>query len=313
MISVVVPVYNEAPSLNQLYKELIKALKKLKQSYEIIFVNDGSTDESQLQIDKIYKNDQKHVVGIEFGNNFGKADALHAGFQQAKGDIIVTLDGDLQDDPKEINKFISKINQGYDLVSGWKKKRYDSLFKNSSSRIFNFVTKRVSGINLHDFNCGYKAYKSKLAKDLNLYGELHRFIPVLAKNSGYKVTEIPIRHRRRQYGKSKYGAARFLHGFFDLITVLFITRYKLRPLHLFGYIGLSFFALGFAGGLYLTGLKFIKHVLIGQRPLLLLSVMLMIMGVQIGVMGLVGELIATTIDKKNKPEYRMKKRLIKVN
>jgi len=311
MISIVIPVYNEAQSISKLYDELGLVLRKLKKAYEIIWVNDGSTDETQLEIKKIYKKDPKHVICIEFGSNFGKADALHAGFQAAKGKTIITLDGDLQDDPKEMAKFLVKLNQGFDLVVGWKQKRQDSLIKNTSSRVFNSATNRFSKIKLHDFNCGYKAYRAEIAKKLNLYGELHRFIPVMVAANGHRVTEIPIRHRKRKYGKSKYGAIRFLHGFFDLITVVFITKFKLRPLHLFGYLGVSFFSLGFIGGLYLTGLKLFRNELIGQRPLLLLSVMLMIMGVQIGVMGLVGEQIATTINKKSQPGYIIKKLLKK--
>jgi len=311
MISIVIPVYNEAQSISKLYQELRLVLRKLKKTYEIIWVNDGSTDETQLEIEKIYKKDPEHVINIEFGSNFGKADALHAGFQAAKGNTIITLDGDLQDDPKEIAKFLVKLNQGFDLVVGWKQKRQDSLIKNTSSRIFNFITNRISKIELHDFNCGYKAYQAEMAKKLNLYGELHRFIPVMVAASGYRVTEIPVKHRKRKYGKSKYGVIRFLHGFFDLITVMFITKFRLRPLHLFGYLGVIFFSLGFTGGLYLTWLKVIKNELIGQRPLLLLSIMLMIMGVQIGVMGLVGEQIAATINKKSQPGYMIKKQLKK--
>ena len=311
MISIVIPVYNEALSLSQLYQELIKVLKKLRVKFEIIFVNDGSTDETQTVIENIYKKNPKQVIVIEFGNNFGKADALQAGFIEAKGEVIITLDGDLQDDPEEIPKFIDQINQGFDLVVGWKKKRYDSFFKNNSSRIFNLVTRLISKVKLHDFNCGYKAYRSKVAKSLNIYGELHRFIPVLAAAKGYKIAEVPVRHKKRQHGKSKYGAIRFLHGFFDLITVMFITRFRLRPLHLFGYLGVSFFSFGFIGGLYLTWLKLFRQEMIGQRPLLLLSVMLMIMGVQIGVMGLVGEQIATTINRKNQSGYLISKKLKK--
>lgn len=309
MISVVIPVFNEAASLNELYSQLSKTLKKLKQSYEIIMVNDGSTDESQKVLEKLYQKDKSHLRVIEFARNFGKADALKAGFRLAKGDIIATLDSDLQDDPAELPKLIKKLKEGNDLVSGWKVKRQDQMLKRVSSRWFNYINRLVFQIKLNDFNCGFKVYKAEVAKGLNLYGELHRFIPVMVAAKGYRIAEVEVNHRKRKHGQSKYGLIRFLHGFFDFLTVLFITRFKLRPLHLFGYIGMGFFVFGFLGGVYLTFLKFGLNQMIGQRPLLLLSVMLMIIGVQIGVTGLVAELVATTINQ-DKPSYTIKKKLL---
>lgn len=306
MISFVIPVFNEADNLVPLYKELVQMMKKMKKNYEIIFVNDGSRDTTQQVIESLYKKDTSHVKGIQFRNNFGKAAALRAGFDMATYEIIITMDGDLQDDPKEIPNFLEKMNEGYDLVSGWKQHRLDSFIKNSTSKIFNVVTNTISRVNLHDYNSGFKAYRSDLAKELNLYGELHRYIPVIAASDGYRVTEIPIHHRKRHSGVSKYGPIRFIHGFLDLLTVLFITRFRVRPLHLFGYLGLTFLGLGFLIGLYLTGVKIFQHQSIGDRPLLLLSVMFMIMGVQIAVTGLVGEQLTSAIHK-NDPGYLIKK------
>ncbi len=306
MISIVIPVFNETENIKPLYDEVVSVLETLGKDYEIIFVNDGSLDTTQEKIDSLFNKDSKHIRGIQLLTQSGKAAALHAGFQLAKGDIIFTLDGDLQDDPHEIPSFLKKLDEGYDLVSGWKQNRKDSFIKNNTSKIFNAVTNTISLVKLHDFNCGFKAYKSNVVKGLNLYGELHRYIPVLVAARGYKVTEIPVHHRKRRNGKSKYGLLRFIHGALDIVTVMFITKFHSRPLHLFGYVGASFFTLGFLFGLYLTAVKFIGHQGIGERPLLLFSVMLMIMGVQIGITGLVSEQIAT-ISHKNEPGYVIKK------
>lgn len=305
-ISVVIPVLNEAENISIIYEEIISVFKKNNNSFEIIFVNDGSQDSTQEEIEKIFKKDKFHVKAIQFRNNFGKASALKEGFQLAKGEIIVTLDGDLQDNPNELPKFIAKITEGYDLVSGWKRHRKDSFIKNNTSKIFNAFTNSISKIKLHDFNCGFKAYRAEVAKGINLYGELHRYIPVLLASQGYKICEVSIEHRKRKYGKSKYGTQRFMHGFFDLLTVIFITRFRTRPLHFFGYFGLSFFFLGLILSLYLTYIKLFNHVAIGERPLLLFSVMLMIMGVQIVAIGIVGEQITTVINR-NESNYSIKK------
>lgn len=280
-LSIVIPVFNEADNIGPLYNEIVEVAKKIKLEFEVIIVNDGSTDRTQRVIENIYQENKHTVKGIQLLTQSGKAAALHAGFQEATGDIIFTMDGDLQDDPHEIPRFIDKLNEGYDLVSGWKKRRKDSFIKNNTSKIFNTATNMISRVKLHDFNCGFKAYKAEVVKNLSLYGELHRYIPVLIAAKGYRVAEIPVHHRERLTGKSKYGISRFIHGFLDLVTVIFITRFHSRPLHLFGYVGISFFIIGFIIGLYLTSVKLFGHQSIGERPLLLFSVMLMIMGVQI--------------------------------
>ncbi len=296
MISVVIPVYNEGDNIKPLYSELIKALKKTKESFEIIFVNDGSTDNSQEAIDSCKKH-STNVIGLKLRRNFGKATALQTGFSKAKGEVIVTMDGDLQDDPMEIKKLIAKLDQDYDLVIGWKKNRQDPLTKKLSSKLFNWVVNLIFQLNLHDYNSGYKAFRVETIRKIRFYGELHRFIPVFIANEGYKVTELPVHHRLRKFGKSKYGAGRIFHGLFDLITVLFLTRFRYRPLHLFGYLGLILFLIGATGGGYLTWLKLVHGQAIGQRPLLLLSVLLIIIGVQIGIIGLLGELIVAIFFK----------------
>lgn len=305
MISIVIPVLNEAENINPLYFEVVSAAKTSQQEFEVILVNDGSIDTTQKEIEDIFERDPEHLKSIQFRNRFGKAAALHAGFQAAKGEVIVTLDGDLQDDPKELPKFLAKLDEGFDLVSGWKQHRQDSFIKNKTSKIFNFFTNIISKVKLHDYNCGFKVYRAEVAKGLNLYGELHRYIPVLVAAQGYRVGEVQIEHRKRTNGHSKYNGLRFIHGFLDLFTVLFITRFRARPLHLFGYMGLGFFFFGVILGFYLSYLRLILNQAIGHRPLLIFSVMLMIMGVQIGVTGLVGEQITTMIHK-NEQEYVIK-------
>jgi len=304
MISIIVPAYNEAQSLQPLTKEIMTVMKHINDEYEIILVNDGSTDRSQVVIDQLGQQFPRYVRGLTFRRNFGKAAALAAGFDSAKGEIIITLDGDLQDDPREIPRFIEKIKSGYDLVSGWKQHRQDPLIKNISSRLFNFVTGKIFEAKLHDFNCGFKAYRAETVKELALYGELHRFIPVLLAARGYKIGEIPVNHRRRQFGKSKYGSIRFINGFFDLLTVLFITKFHLRPLHMIGPIGMIFFLSGFIEAAYLTYDKIVLGQPIGNRPLLLLAVMSMIMGVQIGITGLVGEQITASLESQKKHDHQ---------
>lgn len=305
-ISLVIPIYNEEESIPTLYVEILNIMRKVKKDFEIIFVNDGSTDTTQRVLEHLHIKDKKHVKVIQFRRNFGKAAALDAGFREAKGEIIFTLDADLQDDPGEIPAFLTKIAEGYDLVSGWKKDRKDSFIKNNTSKIFNFFASLISRVKLHDYNCGFKAYRKELVGDLVLYGELHRFIPVLAASLGYNVTEIPVHHRARKYGATKYGPIRFINGSIDLLTVFFLTKFRVRPLHLFGYISITFFFVGFLLALVLTYEKIFLGEKIGTRPLLLLAVMLLIIGIQIGITGLVGEQI-TTLMNKDKPIYRIKK------
>ena len=231
-ISIVIPAYNEAENLPFLCDEIKDVLKNITKNYEIIIVNDGSTDKTKEVIENLTAKDI-HISGIHFRTNFGKASALSAGFKKAVGETIFTMDADLQDDPQEIPNFLDKIDEGFDLVSGWKQNRKDSFVKNSSSKFFNFVTSLLSKIKLHDFNCGFKAYKGEVAKGLDLYGQMHRYIPVMAGNEGYKITEIPVHHRKRKFGKSKYGPIRFLNGFLDLLTVMVLTKYFKRPAELF--------------------------------------------------------------------------------
>jgi len=289
-ISIVIPVKDEEKSLPILYREILKAIKPLKKSFEIIFIDDGSTDNSAEVIRRISKKD-KSVTLIQFRGNFGKSEALAAGFKKAKGEIIITLDADLQDDPAEIPKLWAKINQGYDLVVGWKKKRQDPLSKVLPSRIWNFMTATLSGVKLHDFNCGLKAYKAEVAKSLVLYGELYRLIPILAAEKKFKITEIPVRHHPRRFGKSKFGRERFMKGFLDMITVVFLTKFIRRPAHFFGSLGIGLFSTGFIIGLYISYLRLTTGSIQNRHPLLLLGILLMVIGIQLFSTGLLAEMI----------------------
>jgi len=290
MISVVIPLYNEEESLSELSLSLKRVFESMKCHYEVIFVDDGSTDRSFSVIKDIHnKNNRFHCIKLR--RNYGKSSALAAGFKEAKGDIIITMDADLQDDPEEIPELIQKINSGYDLVSGWKKVRYDPFIKKHTSKFFNYITSKISGIKLHDFNCGLKAYKKDVIKSIKVYGEMHRYMPALAHLSGFKVTEKIVKHRARKYGVTKFGASRFLKGFFDLLTVVFTTKYIKRPLHLFGTLGVLSFFIGFVITLYLTYLKFFEGQYISDRPLFLVGVLFMIVGIQFFSLGLVAEMI----------------------
>ena len=240
-LSVVIPVFNEKESLPDLIKQLDKTLKKFSQ-YEVIFVDDGSSDGSNDYLTELSKNNKNYKI-IEFYRNFGKAAALSEGFKITKGDYIITMDADLQDDPAEIPNLIDKLNEGWDLVSGWKKVRNDPLNKTFPSKIFNFVTRIFTGVKIHDFNCGLKGYKKAVVKSLDIYGGRHRYIPALAGQKKFKITEIIVNHRSRKYGTTKYGGSRIFHGFFDLVTILFLDRYDQQPLHLFGSFGLFFLVL----------------------------------------------------------------------
>ena len=253
-ISLIIPVKDERESLKQLVKEINSACSSLNKTIEIIFVDDGSIDGSFELLENLRKKDKKIKV-FRLRRNFGKSAALMVGFNNALGEIQITLDGDLQDNPIEIPRFIQKLEQGYDVVSGWKKKRHDPLNKTVPSKIFNLFTAKLTKINIHDFNCGFKAYRKDVTKKLNLYGELYRFIPVLVGQMGYKVGEIAVRHRKRKYGKSKYGSVRIVRGLLDLITVLFLGGYATRPGHFFGSLGILFFIPGFLIGIYITYLR----------------------------------------------------------
>jgi glycosyltransferase involved in cell wall biosynthesis len=293
LLSVVIPVFNEADSLVPLVGEIDEALAAQGTSYEIVFVDDGSTDRSFLAMQELAAS-RDDVRVVKLRRNFGKAAALSHGFAAARGDVIVTMDGDRQDDPAEIGNVIAPLSSGYDLVSGWKQRRQDPLNKTLPSRFFNWTVRKASGIQLHDFNCGLKAYKRDVVDTVSVYGELHRYIPVVAAQAGFQVTEVKVNHRRRPAGRSKYGWQRYLRGYLDLITVLFLGRYQHRPQHLFGGVGTLLILVGVVVELYLTVDKLVFGNPIGQRPLLLLGALLIIVGVQLLSLGLIGELIANS-------------------
>jgi len=289
-VSVILPVLDEVESLGVLHRELTEALERLGRSYEILFIDDGSRDGSFQLIEKLSIEDPR-VRGFQFRRNFGKAAALAVGFREAQGDIVVTLDADLQDDPAEIPKLLGRLEDGFDLVSGWKQDRQDPRSKTWPSRLFNWVTGWLTGVRLHDFNSGFKIYRREVVQEIRLYGELHRFIPVLAAWRGFQVAEIPVHHRARRYGRSKFGSARLWRGFLDLLTVLFLTRYTRRPLHLFGGLGLIAWTVGFVVNAYLTGIWLSGTQPIGHRPLLAFGVLTMLVGVQFFAVGLLSELV----------------------
>ena len=291
MISVVVPVYNEERSVALLYDELRSALDQLGTAWETIFVDDGSTDGTFAALTRLH-NTADNVRVVRLRRNFGKAAALRAGFDQAHGETVVTIDGDLQDDPAEIPRLLAKLDEGFDLVSGWKTRRRDRFSRRILSKIFNRVTGAFSGVHLHDMNCGLKAYRAEVVHGLRLYGELHRFIPVLAHYRGFRIAELPVNHRPREHGRSRYGVERYLRGFLDLLTVSFIGRYRHRPLHLFGGLGLILGAFGTAILVYLTVLKALGNA-IGHRPLLMLGVLLVVIGMQFFSLGLISEMITS--------------------
>ena len=289
-ISIIIPVFNEEKSLNDLHKEICNNID-LKYNWELIFINDGSSNKSKniiLNLISKYNN----VKLINFYRNHGKSEALNAGFHKSKGKTIITLDADLQDDPIEINKFISKIDEGYGMVSGWKKNRLDPISKRIPSKIFNFILRFISGIKIHDFNCGFKAYTRDVIQTIQIYGGLHRFIPIVVKNNGFNVSEIIVDHRKREYGKSKYSSSRIFHGFFDLITLLFFNKYLTRPLHFFGIIGLLLLTGGLFINIYLS-INWFNGIWITpyKNPLFFLGILLIIISIQLFSIGLIGELI----------------------
>lgn len=306
LLSFVIPVYNEEESLELLYNGIVDNIPK-DYSKEIWFINDGSSDNSEEVIKGIIKKD-RDVHLISFRKNFGKALALETAFRNVNGDIIITMDADLQDDPVEIPSFINKINEGYDLVSGWKKERHDPLEKRLPSKLFNKVTSRLSGVKLHDFNCGYKAYRREVIDAIDVYGELHRYIPVLAYRKGFQITEIVVHHHKRQFGKSKYGFERYLRGLFDSLSVAFLGKYYDRPMHLFGKGGLFCGLAGFAICLYLLVLKLMGQA-IGGRPLLILGVLLIILGVQMFSIGFIGDMLVDATYRKRYNESHVKEKI----
>ncbi|HID11951.1 MAG TPA: glycosyltransferase [Candidatus Latescibacteria bacterium] len=289
-ISVVVPLFNEQEGLRELYGRLRRVLEGMGHSWEMVFVDDGSTDGSFRELETLYREDPR-VRAFRFRRNYGKAAALALGFREARGDVVVTMDADLQDLPEEVPKLVEKLDEGYDLVSGWKRRRRDPISKRLPSKVFNWITSRLTGVPLHDINCGLKAYRREVVRELDVYGHLHRFLPILAFRQGYRVGEVEVAHHPRRYGRSKYGPGRFVHGFLDFMTVLMLTKYLTRPLHLFGGAGLAFSAVGFGINLYLVYLKFRYGHLMGRYPLLWLGILLMVVGVQLFSTGLLGELI----------------------
>ena len=289
-ISVVIPVFNELESLPSLVKELKINLNNFKE-WEVIFVDDGSSDKSNNWLFKL-SNENDNFKLIQFFRNYGKSAALSEGFKNAKGDYIITMDADLQDDPAEIPNLINKLEEGWDLVSGWKKNRLDPLNKTLPSKLFNFVTRIVTGIKIHDFNCGLKGYRQSVIKSINIYGGRHRYIPALAGQRKFRVTEIIVNHRERKFGKTKYGGSRIFHGFFDLITILFLNKYTQQPLHLFGFIGLGFLIFGLlAETLVLYYKYFLGHFFKDHIALLMFGIMFIVIGIQFFSIGLLGELM----------------------
>ncbi|MBS1651858.1 MAG: glycosyltransferase family 2 protein [Bacteroidetes bacterium] len=306
-ISVVIPLFNEKDSLIELSDWICKVMKEHNFSFEIIFIDDGSTDDSWQVIEQLTQRN-KNIKALKFQRNYGKSPALHVGFAEAKGDVVITMDADLQDSPDEIPELYNMItNRGYDLVSGWKQKRYDNAFtKNLPSKLYNYTNRKISGIKLHDMNCGLKAYKNKVIKSIEIYGEMHRFIPVMAKAAGFtKIGEKVVQHRARKYGYSKFGWNRFINGFLDLLTITFLTKFGKRPMHFFGLVGtlLFLFGLGFAAylGIYKLYCAF-NHLharLITDRPSFYLSLTCMIIGSMMFLAGFVGELILRNSSIRN--------------
>jgi len=302
-LSIVIPTFNEEESLPHLKKEIDNVLIREKLNAEIIFIDDGSRDKSFDILQEFTEQDPK-VKLIEFRRNRGKAAALDAGFSAACGKYVITMDADLQDDPNEIPNLINRLEEGFDLVSGWKKKRHDPLNKTLPSKLYNFTVSLTTGIKLHDFNCGLKIYRREVLETIRLYGELHRFIPVLAHAQGWKVGELAVTHHPRKWGVTKYGASRYIKGFLDLLSVQFITRFKTSPMHLFGSIGiLSIFA-GFVILAYLS-FEWMMGVAIGGRPLFFLGILMMIVGLQSFSIGLVGEMLSHFFATSEKRQYKV--------
>lgn len=314
-ISVLVPLYNEAESLPSLHEWIVRVMKAHAFTYEIIFVNDGSTDSSWQVIQSLRKEDN-NVRGICFRRNYGKSAALHCGFQAVKGDVVITMDADLQDSPDEIPELYRMIKEeGYDLVSGWKQKRYDNkLTKNLPSKLFNATARRVTGIQLHDMNCGLKAYRQEVVKNIEVFSEMHRYIPYLAKNAGFtKIGEKVVQHRKREFGESKFGMSRFVNGYLDLMTLWFLNKFGKQPMHFFGLVGSVMFILGFVaivvvGAMKLYALSHGVHaMLVGVNPYFHLSILMMILGCMLFLAGFLGELIIRNSNERN--NYLIKEEL----
>jgi len=314
-LSILIPLLNEEESLKELYTWIIKVMQEHNYTYEIIFLDDGSTDNSWNIIEG-FAQQNPHVKGVRFMKNFGKSQALHAGFAKAQGDVIITMDADLQDSPEEIPGLYEMIINGkYDLVSGWKKKRYDSVVaKNLPSKLFNWAARKTSGVELNDFNCGLKAYKNVVVKNIEVSGEMHRYIPVLAKNAGFgKIGEKVVQHQARKYGETKFGMDRFVNGFLDLITIWFLSRFGKRPMHLFGALGSMMFIIGFLAAGFIGFMKLYKlyhdlpYTLVANNPWFYISLTTMILGTQLFLAGFLGEIILRT--KNNEERYKVSKEI----
>lgn len=297
-LSFVIPAKDEEGSVEKLYNEIAIQAQKITKQFEVIFIDDGSRDNTFNILKQISQKD-KNLKVIKFRGNWGKAAALQTGFAHASGDIIFTMDADLQDNPAEIPNFLKKIEEGYDLVSGWKKDRHDPWHKVIPSRVLNWLTGKFTGVWLHDINCGFKAYRREVVENLNLYGELFRFIPVFAAKQNYKVTEIPVEHRKRKFGKSKFGIERNIKGLLDLITIIFLTGYVRRPGHFFGTMGLLSFFVGTVIGLYITYLRITTGNTQGRHPLLFLGILLIIVGIQLLTTGLLAEMLLFSRQKQD--------------
>lgn len=310
-LSIVIPLLNEEESIQELHNWIVSVMKSNDFSYEVLFIDDGSTDSSWTIIEKLSQ-ENPNIKGIRFLKNFGKSQALHAGFAKAQGDVIITMDADLQDNPEEIPELNEMIVKGgFDLVSGWKKKRYDSVVsKNLPSKLFNWAARQTSGVQLNDFNCGLKAYKKAVVKNIEVSGEMHRYIPVLAKNAGFsKIGEKVVKHQARKYGETKFGMERFINGFLDLITIWFLSRFGKRPMHLFGALGVLMFIIGFLSTTFIITIKLIKlyagleTILVTDNPLFYIALTTMIIGTQLFLAGFLGEIVLRT--KNNEERYKV--------
>ena len=298
-VSLVIPVFNEEETLIELKEKIINVFQKENMNGEIIFINDGSSDNSAKIISDL-ENENSEVKFVDFRFHKGKAAALQSGFDMAEGEIVITMDADLQDDPDEIPNLVNKINGGWDVDSGWKKNRKDPIGKRWPSKLFNYTTRIFSGIKIHDFNCGLKAYRNEVVKSVKVYGELHRYVPVLAAMEGYKITELAVKHHPREHGVSKYGFGRLFKGLFDLITVLFLGRFTVRPMHFFGMVGLLSFLAGFVVEIWMLILKFVLNESFGTHiAMLILGVLLLLLGVQLVSIGLIGEMLVYQSKKRN--------------
>ena len=312
-LSILIPLLNEDESLKELYTWIVSVMKSNNYSYEVIFIDDGSTDNSWSIIEGLSV-ENPNIKGIRFMKNFGKSQALHAGFAKAEGDVVITMDADLQDSPEEIPDLYNMIISGtFDLVSGWKKKRYDAIVsKNLPSKLFNWAARKTSGVELNDFNCGLKAYKNVVVKNIEVSGEMHRYIPVLAKNAGFnKIGEKIVQHQARKYGETKFGMERFINGFLDLITIWFLSRFGKRPMHLFGALGSMMFMIGFCSAGYIGISKLyhmyngMKYILVTNNPWFFIALTTMILGTQLFLAGFLGEIILRT--KNNEERYKISK------